>query len=169
MLFPIQQLPDSARLWIYQAARNLTPAEARTAETHLRAFCTSWAAHGQPLRGGFALLEGRFVALAVDEDAALPSGCSIDSSVAALRALSVALDGLDFLDKSHIPYQAADGTVATFARGDLREAVANGSLTPDTRVFDTLVPTLGALRAGWRKTAAQTWLARYFATEKMAI
>lgn len=168
MYIPLNQLPASARTWVYQAARDLTPAETELAEGHLRAFCESWAAHGQPLHGGFALLENRFVVLAVDEHTGLPSGCSIDSSVGALRTLSAALGGLDLLDKSQIPYAQTDGSVGTIGRAELRAAVADGRLQPDTPVFDTLVPTLGDLRAGWRKPAAATWLARYFSAEKNA-
>ena len=149
MYIPLNQLPASARTWVYQAARDLTPAETELAEGHLRAFCESWAAHGQPLPG-------------------LPSGCSIDSSVGALRTLSAALGGLDLLDKSQIPYAQTDGSVGTIGRAELRAAVADGRLQPDTPVFDTLVPTLGDLRAGWRKPAAATWLARYFSAEKNA-
>lgn len=166
MYVPLNLLPDDARVWIYQAPRDLTPAEAEIAEAHLRAFCEGWVAHGQPLHGGFGLLESRFLVLAVNEDAALPSGCSIDASVGALRALSTALGGLDLLDKSQIAYVGLDSTVATIPRTELRAAVADGRLAPSTTVFDTLVPTVGALRAGWQQPAARTWLARYFSTEK---
>ncbi len=161
MYVPLNLLPDSARVWVYQAARDLTPAEVEVAEAHLRIFCESWAAHGQPIQGGFGLLEDRFLVLAVNEDATLPSGCSIDSSVGALRTLSVALDGLDLLDKSQIAYALPTGSVGTIPRAELRAAVADGRLSAATPVFDTLVPTLGALRTSWRKPAAATWLARY--------
>ena len=168
MYVPLNLLPDSARVWIYQAARDLTPAEAEVAEAHLRAFCEGWAAHGQPVHGGFGLFEDRFIVLAVDEDAALPSGCSIDSSVNALRGLSAALGGLDLLDKSQIAYARPEGGVGTIPRAELRAAVADGRLEATTVIFDTLTPTLGALRAGWRKPAAATWLGRYFLPEKSA-
>ena len=166
MYVPLNLLPDTARVWIYQADRHLTAAEAEVAEGHLRAFCEGWAAHGQPVHGGFGLLDGRFIVLAVDEDAALPSGCSIDSSVGALRGLSAALGGVDLLDKSQVAFVGSDGAVATVARAEVRAAVADGRLLPATPVFDTLVPALGALRTGWRKPAAATWLARYFLAKK---
>ncbi|MBC7448866.1 MAG: hypothetical protein H7330_12490 [Hymenobacteraceae bacterium] len=162
MYVPLNLLPDNARVWVYQAARDLTPAEVELAEAHLRAFCEGWAAHGHPLHGGFGLLENRFIVLAVNEDAALPSGCSIDSSVGALRALSAALGDLDLLDKAQIAYARADGTVGTIPRAELRAAVADARLTPATPVFDILVPSVGALRTGWRKPAGATWLTRYF-------
>ena len=166
MYVPLNLLPDSARVWVYQAARGLTAAEAEVTEAHLRAFCESWAAHGQPVQGGFGLFEDRFIVLAVNEDATLPSGCSIDSSVNALRTLSVALGELDLLDKSQIAYSRVDGTTGTVSRAEVRAAVADGRLTAATTVFDTLVPTLGALRTGWQKPAAATWLGRYFSVEK---
>ncbi len=166
MYVPLNQLPDDARVWIYQAAREFTPAETEVVEAHLRAFCEGWAAHGQPLQGGFGMLENRFLVLAVNEEAGLPSGCSIDSSVGALRDLSTALGGLDLLDKSQIAYVQPTGLVGTIARAEVRAAVADGRLTPATSVFDTLVATVGGLRTGWCKPATATWLARYFSEEK---
>jgi hypothetical protein len=168
MYVPINQLPETARVWVYQAGRTFNAAEAELVEAHLRAFCECWAAHGQPLHGGFALLEDRFLVLAVNEDASLPSGCSIDSSVQMLRELSARLGGIELLDKSLIPYQLPDGSVGTIPRVELRAAVADGRLQPQTPVFDTLVATVGALRTDWVRPAAQTWLARYFSLEKNA-
>ncbi len=166
MYVPLDQLPATARVWVYQADRRLTAAEARLTAEHLRTFCATWAAHGLELTTSCELLESRFVVLAVNEERALPSGCSIDASVAALRALGSVLGGVDFLDKSLIIYQTSAAETAAVARAEVRTAVADGRLTPTTAVFDTLVPTLGALRTAWRKPAAETWLARYFATEK---
>ena len=161
MYVPFDQLPDTARIWIYQAARELTEAEAGLAEAHLREFCTRWVAHGHPLRVSFAVLERRFVVLTVDEAAGSPSGCSIDSSVQALRELGERL-GVDFLDKSRIAFRQPDGTTGTVGRADLRGAVTDGVLQPHTPVYDTLAPSIGALRTAWVRPAAETWLARYF-------
>lgn len=167
MYVPLTQLPDHARVWLYQAERDLTPAEQATAAAHLRAFCEVWAAHGHPLRASFGVEEGRFLLLAVDETAELPSGCSIDSSVRALRELEAKLQ-LGLLDKSRIAVRRPDGAIATFTRAELRPAVGNGSLRPDTLVYDTTAAHLRELRAGWVRPATQTWLSRYFLLEKNA-
>ena len=167
MYVPLAQLPDHARVWLYQAERDLTPVEQATAEAHLRAFCDVWAAHGHQLRASFGVEANRFLLLAVDETAELPSGCSIDSSVRALRDLEAQL-GIALLDKSRIAYHLPDGTTATLTRPELRAAVADGRLQPNTLVFDTTVATLRDMRTGWVRPAAETWLSRYFLLEKNA-
>lgn len=168
MYVSIFQLPDSARVWLYQAERQLTAAEVAVAESHLRAFCETWVAHGQPLRVSFAVVRNRFLLLAADEAAGAPSGCSIDSSVQTLRELGAKLD-VELLDKSRIAALSALSEVeevVTFTRPELRAAVAEGRLQPGTPVFDNTIGLLGAWRAGWPQPAAHTWLARYFVREK---
>lgn len=167
MYVPLAHLPDHARVWLYQAERDLTTAEQATAEDHLRAFCEGWAAHGHPLRASFGVEAGRFLLLAVDETAELPSGCSIDSSVRALRELEMTLQ-LSLLDKSRVAFCQPDGSISTLSRAELRPAVENGSLRPDTLIYDTTAANLRDLRAGWVRPAAQTWLSRYFLLEKNA-
>ena len=67
----------------------------------------------------------------------------------------------DFFDRS-VAVQATDGSVQTFALPALKAAVADGVLTPDTAVFNTLVKTKAELLSAWRIRAADSWLKRYF-------
>ncbi len=161
MYVPLSSLPGSARIWLYQADRQLTAADVAGAEIYLRNFCETWVAHGQPLRVSFAVVRNRFLLLAADETAGAPSGCSIDSSVHMLRELGTKL-GLDLLDKSQIAYLTEPDTLTTVPRSALRAAVADGQLRPETMIFDNTVSTIGAWRTAWPHPAAQTWLERYF-------
>ena len=160
MWIPFNQLPDTARVWVYQSARPLTDAEVAVIETDLQPAVDGWAAHGTPLLGSAQLLNNRFLIVAVDEGHHLPSGCSIDSSVRWVREIGQTLN-TDFFDRS-AAFVTADGSIETVALPQIKAAVAEGRLAPDTTVFNNLVATKAELRNNWQIKATDSWLKRYF-------
>lgn len=159
MFVPFESLPAHSRIWVYQANRDLTAQESAVAARHLTAFCESWNAHQQPLRTSFTISHNRFVILAADEDYHLPSGCSIDSSVRALKNLGAELK-VDFFDRANIPF-VVEGRTTTFALPQLKELFASGVLHAGTPTFNTLVPSAGDFRTTWVVPVEKTWLAKY--------
>ncbi len=78
MYIPFEQMPDHARVWVYQSVKPLdAPTQAALTEA-LEQFTRGWDSHGIPLWASFRLLHGHFIVLAVDETAKDASGCSID-------------------------------------------------------------------------------------------
>lgn len=165
MWIDFDKIADDARLWVYQANRSLSPAEVETIEQALQPALQSWAAHGQSLLASAKVVENRFVLIAVDEDKALPSGCSIDTSVRFVQSIGQQLGQLgnpvDFMDRSAV-YRAADGSVQALALPEIKAAVADGLLTPETTVFNTLVKSKAEFLSHWQVKAVDTWLKRYF-------
>ena len=156
------QLPESARVWIYQASRPLTDAELTAIAPALTQFVADWTAHGQALRAGAAFFHHQFLVIGLDESQAGASGCSIDASVRFVQALEQHL-GVELLDKSRLAF-LVDGAVQLRDRRELREAVATGALTAASLYFDNTLLTKGQLQAGWPAPAGQTWLRKYFTT-----
>ena len=170
MYTPFAQLPDDARLWVYQANRSLTDVDVDQIESSLQPALSQWAAHGQPLLASAQVVANRFVVIAVDEGHNLPSGCSIDASTHFLKTIGQQLSGnspVDFFDRSaaYVGPTRSDGSgeVLTLALPTIKHAVMDGRLTPNTLVFNTLVSTKAEFAANWMKPASQTWLNRYFA------
>lgn len=165
MYVDFDKLPDTARVWVYQANRPLTDGDVKTIQETLQPALSQWAAHGQPLLASAQVIKNRFVVVGVDEGYALPSGCSIDASVQILQDIGRQIgrsDGpIDFFDRS-VAVLVTDGSVQSFALPMIREAVANGSLTPDTTVFNTLVKTKAEFLANWQIRAGDSWVKRYF-------
>ena len=95
------ELPDTSRFWCFVADRPWTADEEVVLRTGLDALCEAWAAHGAPVYAGYQLVEQRVLALAADEARTAASGCSIDSRMAALRALGDQL-GIDWLGRMHV-------------------------------------------------------------------
>jgi len=107
-LIPWAELPESARFWCFVADRPWTADEAALLERGLDALCEAWAAHGAPVYAGYRLVEQRVLALAADEARTAASGCSIDSRMAALRALGDQL-GIDWLGRMHVYVDRGQG------------------------------------------------------------
>lgn len=156
----LDQLPDAARVWIYQASRPLTDAELAAANPLLTKFVADWTSHGRALQAGAAFLHRQFLVIGLDESQAGASGCSIDASVHFVRALEQRL-GLDLLEKSRLAF-LENGTVQLRDRRGLREATTTGALTPESPYFDNTITTKAQLKAGWPMPAGQTWLRKYF-------
>lgn len=155
------QLPDSARLWVFAAARPLVAAEQHVLLTAVDAFLDQWNAHRVPLDCARDLRYDQFLLVGVDEEAAGVSGCSIDSLVRTMKGLGEQL-GVELLDHASVFYRDADN-VRRASRDDFAEAASRGEVTPQTTVFDNTVGSAGALRAGrWEAPAAATWHKRAF-------
>ena len=160
MWISFNQLPDTARVWIYQSARPLTDAEVSAIENDLQAAVDSWAAHGTPLLGSAQLLHNRFLIVAADEAHHQPSGCSIDASVRWVREIAQTLN-TDFFDRS-AAYVTTDGSIETVALPQIKAAVVAEQITPETTVFNNLVATKADLLNNWQIKAGDSWLKRYF-------
>ncbi|HEX7016010.1 MAG TPA: hypothetical protein VF191_10905 [Cyclobacteriaceae bacterium] len=159
MFVEFDQMPDDARVWIYMADRKISAEDSQVLEAELRAFTEEWAAHGVPLRASYALAEDRFLILAVDESHHSPSGCSIDSSVGALRRIQEAT-GIDFLDRKGVPFCEGD-EITIIGLNELKQKYRDGVWDGDSLTFNILAKTVGEFRSAWKIAAGSTWLKRY--------
>ncbi|HEX8060039.1 MAG TPA: hypothetical protein VF473_03850 [Cyclobacteriaceae bacterium] len=166
MYIQFNQLPAHSRIWIYQASRKFTASEKQAAEAALREFCESWVAHSQPLKTSFSIEHDQFVILATDEDYHLPSGCSIDSSVRALKELGSQL-GVDLFDRTKVAFLDKDA-VLVYPLSKLKGLFESGELTGSTITFNNLVPSVGDLNRDWKTTVEKTWLTKYLPNSTLA-
>jgi hypothetical protein len=159
MIAPISQLPDSTRVWIYQANRTITLQEAEVIKSTLSEFCQQWAAHGQPMESNFEIRENRFVILLVNEENNAASGCSIDGSVRVMKDLQQQLD-IDFFDRTKIPF-LVNNQIETFPTAKLKVAFVDGLLNDQSITFNTLAATKAELERNWKLSVEKSWLAKY--------
>ncbi|MCC2545792.1 hypothetical protein LJY25_04990 [Hymenobacter sp. BT175] len=160
MFVSFAALPGTARIWIYQASRPLTAAELAAVEPALTRFANEWTSHGRSLLASAAFLHQQFLIIGLDEVVADASGCSIDTSVRFVKALEQQL-GVTLLEKSMLAF-LHEGQVQLLDRREVRTAIAEGRIRPETLYFDTTVAQAGQLQAAWPAPAASTWLSRYF-------
>ncbi|MEI9919503.1 MAG: hypothetical protein WDO14_11950 [Bacteroidota bacterium] len=166
MYVPFETLPDYSRIWIYQANRKLSDKEKKFADEALKDFCERWVAHNQQLKTSFSIEHNQFVILAADEDYHQPSGCSIDSSVRALKELQAEL-GIDLFDRTKVAF-LNENEVSSHSLSQLKSVFQSGELTGGTITFNNLVPSVGDLKTGWRIPVEKTWLTKYLPNSTLA-
>lgn len=155
----ISSMPAHARIWVYKTARPLSQAEQKLVLEHGAGFTGSWAAHGAQLDACVDVLHGRFVVVAVDEEQAEASGCSIDKSVGFIKQLEHDLN-LMLTDRMVVVYEGPDGITSTRLQ-ELPELIKEGAISGDTYVFDDLVGTVSDLNERFRVRLRDSWMARF--------
>jgi hypothetical protein len=155
----IADMPEHARIWVYKTPRDLGQAEQKLVRERGAAFTAGWAAHGAALDACVDVLHDRFVVIAVDEQQAAASGCSIDKSVGFIKDLEHDLNMM-LTDRMFVVYEQ-DGHTRSVRLQELPVLIKEGSITPDTIVFDDLVSTVGELRERFRVPLRATWMERY--------
>ncbi len=150
-----QNLPASARVWIYQSDRPFPEEDLPQIKAYIQQFTRNWVSHNRSLRAYGDLLHRRFVVLMVDENQADASGCSIDKSVAFLKALQAEYK-VDLFDRMRFSYLEGE-TVHTVAREEFARLYQEGKIHDDTLVFDTLVNNKGAFEQAWLKPLGKSW------------
>jgi hypothetical protein len=161
MYIPFEELPEDARVWIYQANRNLTETEKRKIEDVLTSFVSGWKAHGAELSASFKIAYQRFIVIAVDTNTNLPSGCSIDSSVAVLKEIEKAF-AIDLFNRTDIPFLEEGGTVRTVPLIEIKRMIVEGKIHRNSMTFNNLVESKDGLDESWLVTAGESWLKRFF-------
>jgi hypothetical protein len=155
----IADMPAHARLWVYKTPRDLGQAEQKLVRERGAAFTAGWAAHGAALDACVDVLHDRFVVIAVDEQQAAASGCSIDKSVGFIKDLEHDLNMM-LTDRMFVVYEM-EGHTRSVRLQELPVLIKEGSITPDTMVFDDLVSTVGELQERFRVPLRATWMERY--------
>ena len=160
------KMPIQSRVWIYQADRNLSAKEENITVYFLKNAIQDWAAHGAALLGSVAVLENRFVVIALDENQNMASGCSIDASTHWFKELGTQL-GLDFFDRS-IAY-LDDNVVKTVPVFKAKAAVEKTLILENTTVFNNNVSNLQEFKSSWKTDAKNLpFLAKHLDKVKVA-
>ena len=155
----IATMPAHARVWVYKSAMAFTPEQRRAIIEGGRAFTGSWAAHGAALDACVDVLLDHFVVVAVDEQQAMASGCSIDKSVRFVQELEKDL-AINLTDRMVVLYEK-DGGMHACRVPQVEGLLKSGELTAETVVFDDLVNTRADLDARFRSRLRETWMARW--------
>lgn len=164
MLIPFHQMPDYARVWVYQANKNLTDSEVQIIQQVLDNQVNNWAAHGASLVGAAQVLHNRFVVVAVDEMQNQASGCSIDASTRWLKDLGNELN-IDFFNRSIAFLE--NNQLQTVEIGKIKALVTDEIITSETMIFNNLVPNIIEFKNNWNVKASESWMKKYFQTVKV--
>ncbi len=159
MFVPFEELPDSARVWIYQAHHPFKEEDLPAIHQDLEEFIKEWTVHGADLSASYKIAHKRFIILGVDENYAATSGCSVDASVHFIQHLEAKYN-VDLLDKMNVVYRQGK----YFAYKDLKEfkkMVKDRAVSPDTIVFNNLVNTKLEYEEYWEVPLKESWHKRF--------
>ncbi len=159
MLVDFNDLPDTSRVWIYQANRTFSATELNELKVALDLFITSWTAHGQELKAGYEIPYNRFIVLGLDQSLALASGCSIDASVHFIQSLEQNYK-VTLLDKMNVSYKQGE-FVAYKSLTDFKKMAKQKSVSKNTIVFNNLVANKGEYLEHWEVPASESWHSRF--------
>lgn len=154
---PFDELPDSARVWIFGADRSPSPSESAHLLDALSRFVEDWTAHREELYAAVDWRHHRFLLVGLDESRVPASGCSIDALMNRVGELGEKL-GVELLEGSPVWFRDPDGRVRQVSREAFRRLARQGEVDEDTPVFDLTVTRMEEAREGrWERPAAESW------------
>ena len=160
-LFP--DLPDSARAWLYAAVSPIGADRQAQILSALEPTISKWKSHGTIIPAHAIFLDDVTLLVAADFTGAEMSGCSIDRMVGSVREAGVSV-GVELVDTPRGVHHWSPDGLRFSSREEFGELVRNKLVDGGTAVLDLTVITLGAVRAGrWKRAANTGWHAKAFA------
>ncbi len=157
----IKDMPNDARLWVYQSNRKLSDNEVDEIKKIGINFIAEWSAHGASLKASFDILYNLFIVITVDEKQALASGCSIDKSVHFIKKIEQKFN-LNLFDRMRVAYK--NGTEISSCSLSEFEKLANQKIVDEsTIVFNNMVTTKLGFDNSWEIPLKQSWQNRVLA------
>lgn len=159
MLVPFEKLPDSSRVWIYQANRSFTEDEIQEISEKLDDFLTKWTVHGSELEAAYEIKYKRFITIGLNQEVNSASGCSIDASVQFIQKLEKEYN-VDLLDKMNVSYKQGE-FIAYKSLADFRKMAKQRAVSSNTIVFNNLVNNKAEYLSDWEVPASESWHKRF--------
>lgn len=151
----LAQLPNHARVWVYQANKSLSPSEVEFISTQMKQFVSQWQAHGKELSAAFEVRDGRWLILGVDEQTQSATGCSIDSSVHLIQRIGQELN-VDFFNRTLVLWDN-NGELVEDQMHDFWAKRKAKVVTDETFVFNTLAASVAELNQKWKVRFSESW------------
>ena len=159
MLVDFNILPETSRVWIYQANRSFSESELKEITIKLDAFIENWTAHGSDLQSGYEIKYKRFIILGLNQNINTATGCSIDASVHFIQQLEQDYN-VDLLDKMNVSYKQGE-YVAYKTLKDFRKMAKQKAVSKNTIVFNNLVTNIAEYKENWEVPASESWHSRF--------
>jgi len=156
MYIPFDALPQSARIWIYQADKKFSSEEKNIISEALETFSNQWLVHGKPIQASYLIAYDQFIILTANDET---SGCSIDNSVRIIKSLGESLN-INFFDRNRIAFKEKE-EVKVILLEDLRAQYEAGVWNGQTLTFNNLITIKQDLEKKWIVATETTWLKRY--------
>lgn len=159
MYINFTELPDSARIWIYQSNRSFSAIELPELELKIKQYLEGWTAHGLGLQAAFELRYNRFIVIGVNQEVHSVSGCSLDDLARFIQQLEKDYQ-VDLLDRMNVSYRQGE-FIAYKNLADFKKMVKNKSVSGKTIVFNNLVNNKLEYETHWEIPLEESWHSRF--------
>lgn len=149
------KVADDSKIWIFQSIRSFNEMEIQTIKSKFEHFLTDWNAHGAALLADYQIIDNQFIVVAVDENQAAASGCSIDKLTQLIKALEEQYQ-FGFLDRMNVAYEK-DNQINIIKLNDFKTQVKNGDLDLETVVYNNGITNLKDFREQWKLPLSKSW------------
>ena len=154
-----KELPDDARVWVYQCNRSFTEDEQKQLHTQLEEFINHWMVHGKDLLSSFELRYNRFIVIGALPDAHGVGGCSLDALAHFIQELEAQYN-VTLLDRMNVSYRQGEH-IAYKNLTDFKKMVKEKAVSAQTIVFNNLVNTKIEYEENWEVPLAESWHNRF--------
>jgi hypothetical protein len=159
MLVDFNTLPETSRVWIYQANRSFAENEIQEIKSKLDVFIENWTAHGSDLQSGYEIKYKRFIVIALNQNLNAATGCSIDASVHFIQQLEKEYN-VDLMDKMNVSYKQGE-FIAYKPLNEFKQMAKQRAVSKNTIVFNNLVANKAEFLDNWEVPASESWHSRF--------
>jgi hypothetical protein len=158
MLIEFDNLPDTSRIWIFQSSKPLDHQSGMQLLQSVHWFINDWTAHQQSLTASAAIRDDFFLVVAVDEQAAGASGCSVDKLFRFVQGFERE-NGVRLTERQRVVISGEPPRDVSLE--EIPDLLASEAMSPETLVYDVTVDSLGAYRQRFVTPVNKSWLSRY--------
>lgn len=151
--------PDFAKVWVYQANRELSQPEISRIEEISDFFLSQWESHKIPVNGSFDIYENRFIVISAFSDEDTMCGRAQDAQMRLVKELEDEI-GCVLTDRMLVCYEEKE-EVKTFHFSELSELLKNNQISSDTLIYNSLVSTKKEFETQWKAAIKNTWLKQF--------
>ena len=159
MKVEFDKISDESRIWIYQSNDEFTEYDIDIINKKSDIFVANWTAHNKELQASYKILNNRFLVIAVNEEFNPIGGCSIDYSLQLLKDISNTINK-NLLDRLIVNYRNGS-LIKTITLKDLKNNLKNGSISPETVIFNMTVSTKKELLNNFEIKLSSSWLSKF--------
>ena len=160
MKVPFDQLPENAKVWVYQAGVKLNDHQKATVEELSNVFLEQWESHGIPVQGSVDILNDLFIRVAAFTDEASMCGRAQDAQVRLAKELEGELN-VELTNRMLLAFNI-NGDSKIVHMNDVPSLINSGEVTATTPFYNNLIQSKKEYSEGWEVNASDSWLDRYF-------
>ncbi len=151
------ELDDTSKTWCYTSNKPFTNNQIQTIEHIANAFLDQWESHGKKVKGAIQVVNNQFIVIMADPCGEDMCGRAQDASVRLIKELENEL-GLILMDRANVAIES-NGRIEVKSFVDIRNEIANNTLSEDTLFYDGLINKKEDFEKSWKKPIKGSWLA----------